>query len=171
MPGAARPVRDWNPPLSGDMDCVIRRDGRWFIDGEAVNNLRLARLFASVLKHERGEYFLVTPIEKWRITVEDLPFLVVELQVENKNRATQVLRTRTNLGEWVAIGADHGIAATRIKGGDAAHWIPYVEIRPGLAARFNRSCLIELAALLQPGEESDSWRLRSGGVDFILRNL
>ena len=70
------PVEQWNPELSGDIDIVIRADGSWWHEGRAFERQDLVRLFASILRHESPDYFVLTPVEKWRIQVEDRPFVV-----------------------------------------------------------------------------------------------
>lgn len=74
------PVEHWDPPLSGDIDIRIARDGTWYHEGAAIERPALVRLFAGLLKREGDEYFLVTPVEKWRIQVEDAPFVLVVLE-------------------------------------------------------------------------------------------
>ena len=75
------PVHLWHPPLSGDMDMRIQRDGQWINEGRPILREPLVKLFASILRREGDEYFLVTPVEKWRISVEDAPFNAVALEV------------------------------------------------------------------------------------------
>src|SRR5690606_29155449 len=70
-PKGLPPVDKWNPPLSGDLDMQIRRDGSWWYQGTPIERPALVRLFASILKREGDDYFLVTPVEKWRIRVDD----------------------------------------------------------------------------------------------------
>ena len=102
----AAPVHLWNPPFCGDIDIEIRRDGSWWHEGRPIRRKGMAELFASVLLFNEGEYFLVTPFEKVRMRVEDCPFLLTTLRVENAGDAsTQTLYLRTSLGEEVAIGA------------------------------------------------------------------
>src|SRR6202030_3079687 len=76
------PVHLWNPPYCGDIDMRIAADGTWFYQKTPIGRAALVKLFASVLKREGDKYFLVTPVEKCGIAVDDAPFLAVELQVE-----------------------------------------------------------------------------------------
>ncbi len=76
------PVERWNPPFCGDLDMRIAADGTWFYLKTPIGRPALVKLFASVLKREGDKYFLVTPVEKCGITVDDAPFLAVELVVE-----------------------------------------------------------------------------------------
>ena len=162
------PVENWDPPLSGDMDCCIRRDGSWWIDGERLENTRLQRLFSTVLKREGDEYFLLTPVEKWRISVEDLPFLIVALDIENQGSDEQSIQVRTNVGDNVYIDETHTIASSIVAGVDDKPVIPYVLIRGHLQARFSRNTFLELAEILIETQNKDEYLLHSKQQQFIL---
>jgi uncharacterized protein len=165
---AIPPVELWNPPLSGDMDCRIKRDGSWWIDGSELQNDRLTRLFSTVLKHEEDDYFLVTPVEKWRIQVEDLPFMVVELAVSHEGTTEQSIQARTNVGDLVTIGAEHKIDTSPIAGLADDQAIPFVHVRSKLRARFNRNTYLEIAKLLEPLPDTDQYLLISANTSFHL---
>src|SRR6186713_317255 len=90
------PVHLWNPPFCGDLDMRIAADGTWYYLKTPIGRPALVKLFASVLKREAGKYFLVTPVEKVGITVEDAPFLAVEMQVQDQPDG-RLLRFRTNV--------------------------------------------------------------------------
>src|SRR3954470_19610276 len=94
------PVHLWNPPFCGDLDMRIASDGLWFYQGTPIGRPALVRLFSTILKREDGKYFLVTPVEKVGIVVDDAPFLAVEMQKEQGPSGT-VLRFRTNVDDWV----------------------------------------------------------------------
>src|SRR5262245_26720506 len=95
------PVEQWNPPFCGDLDMRIASDGTWFYLKTPIGRPALVKLFASVLKREGDRYFLVTPVEKCGIVVDDAPFMAVELAVEVADASTRVLRFRTNVDDWV----------------------------------------------------------------------
>ena len=78
------PVHLWNPPFCGDLDMRIAADGTWYYLKTPIGRPALVKLFASVLKREGDKYYLVTPVEKCGIVVEDAPFLAVELKVETQ---------------------------------------------------------------------------------------
>src|SRR5471030_843194 len=105
------PVHLWNPPFCGDIDMRIASDGTWFYQKTPIGRPALVKLFASVLKREGDKYFLVTPVEKVGIVVEDVPFLAVELKVDRSEQDVlhHVLRFRTNVGEWVDAGPGHAL--------------------------------------------------------------
>src|SRR3974377_424157 len=101
------PVHLWNPPFCGDLDMRIAADGTWFYLKTPIGRASLVKLFASILKREGDQYFLVTPVEKCRIMVDHAPFVAVELKVEDEDR--QVLHFRTNVDDWVACGLGHAL--------------------------------------------------------------
>lgn len=152
------PVHLWNPPFCGDLDMRIAADGTWFYQGTPIGRPALVRLFASVLKREGDRYFLVTPVEKVGLTVEDAPFLAVELQVQPAP-AGDVLNFRTNVDDWVACDADHGL---RFDPQPATGGLkPYLHVRRGLWAKVARPVFYELVAR---GEERDLNGQRMFGV-------
>ena len=152
------PVHLWNPPFCGDLDMRIAADGTWFYQGTPIGRPALVRLFASVLKREGDRYYLVTPVEKVGLTVEDAPFLAVELQVQPAP-AGDVLNFRTNVDDWVACDADHGL---RFDPQPATGGLkPYLHVRRGLWAKVARPVFYELVAR---GEERDLNGQRMFGV-------
>src|SRR3978361_1028726 len=100
------PVHLWNPPFCGDLDMRIARDGTWFYLGTPIGRPALVRLFSTILKNEGGKHFLVTPVEKVGIRVDDAPFLAVEMVREDDNRE-RLLRFRTNVDDWVDCDSAH----------------------------------------------------------------
>lgn len=144
------PVEKWNPPFCGDLDIRIASDGSWSYMSSPIAREALVNLFASVLrKEEDGRHYLVTPVEKIGIQVEDVPFLGVELHVESSAQQ-QKLVVRTNVGDVVTVDEDHPIRfdADPANGGLK----PYVLVRGRLEARLARPLLYELAEFF---EESD----------------
>src|SRR3954471_11485956 len=99
------PVHLWNPPFCGDIDMRIASDGTWFYMKTPIGRHALVQLFSSVLKREGEKYFLVTPVEKIGITVDDAPFTAVEMKREGEGGA-RTLSFRTNVDEWVTAGKD-----------------------------------------------------------------
>jgi len=139
--GAASPAR----PLlfCGDLDIRIAADGTWFHEGRPIRRMPLVKLFASVLTREAGgDYWLVTPVERARIGVDDVPFLAVELRAEGEG-AGQHLSFRTNLDEWVTAGPSHPITCRAQPGG--CEPAPYLLVRDGLEAKLSRAVYYELA--------------------------
>jgi uncharacterized protein len=144
--GSARPlppVERWNPPFCGDIDMRIARDGTWFYMGTPIGRPALVKLFSSVLKLEAEKFFLVTPVEKVGITVEDAPFQAVEMACES-TRDARSLMFRTNVDEFVSVDANHGLRFAVEKDGGLK---PYLHVRRGLEARLTRSLTYDLIAL------------------------
>src|ERR1041385_6808986 len=102
------PVHLWNPPFCGDIDMRIASDGTWYYMKTPIGRHALVKLFASVLKREGEKYFLVTPVEKVGITVDDAPFTAVEMRAEGEG-AARTLSFRTNVDDWVTAGPGHAL--------------------------------------------------------------
>jgi len=139
--GAGRP-----PPRDlGEIGMTIARDGSWFYRGTPITRASLTQLFASVLRREAdGAYWLVTPAERGRVSVEDAPFLAVELDVAGTGQ-TQVLSFRTNMDEIVTADGAHPL---RIATDPAsAEPRPYILVRDGLEARLTRPVFYQLVDL------------------------
>lgn len=129
-------------PSCGDIDMRIARDGTWFYLGTPIGRPALVKLFASILRRdEAGDYWLVTPVERARILVEDAPFTAVELSIEGAGH-TQSLRFRTNLDEHVIADIDHPIRVRH--DGASGEPRPYILVRPGLDALIARSVYYQL---------------------------
>jgi len=155
------PVHLWNPPFCGDIDMRIARDGTWFYEGTPINRPGLVRLFSTILKKEEDRYFLVTPVEKVGITVEDAPFVAVDFEVKGED-GDQLLQFETNVGDSVLAGPDTPIRVVR----DAATGepSPYVMVRDGLEALIDRKSFYRLVEI---GVHHEGWfGLWSGGEFF-----
>jgi uncharacterized protein len=133
-----------------DLGLRIASDGDWLYRGSPIRRMELVKLFASVLRREAdGSYWLVTPVERGLIAVEDAPFVAIELTRIGQG-CLQQLRVRTNLDEWVTIGPQHPIRLRRPAGvAKDSGPAPYVEIRGGLEARVARSVYYELVELAE----------------------
>lgn len=160
------PVERWNPSFCGDLDIEISSDGTWFYMGTPIGRMPLVQLFSSVLrKDDDGETYLVTPVEKIRIRVEDAHFIAVE--VDTRMVADeQVLTFRTNVGDVVEAGPDNPIRFVEDK--ETGGLKPYLLVRGRLEALVARSVMYELAEL---GEEMDvdgklMFGVRSNGALF-----
>ena len=138
------PVHLWNPAFCGDIDMRIAADGTWFYQGTPIGRPALVKLFASILKREGEKYFLVTPVEKCGITVDDAPFMAVELRIEDGATGRQ-LCFRTNVDDWVACGPDHPLRfePEATTGGLK----PYLHIRSDLWAKVTRAVFYDLVDL------------------------
>jgi uncharacterized protein len=143
------PVERWNPPFCGDLDMRIAADGTWFYLKTPIGRLPLVKLFASVLKREGDKYFLVTPVEKCGIQVDDAPFLAVELVVED-SPAGRALNFRTNVDDWVQCGSAHALRFEPET--DTGGLKPYLHVRRDLWAKVTRTLFFDLVEL---GEERE----------------
>jgi uncharacterized protein len=154
------PVHLWNPPFCGDLDMRISTDGTWHYLKTPIGRPALVKLFASVLKREGDRYFLVTPVEKVGITVDDAPFLAVELKVEHGDEPpARRLHFRTNVDDWVTCGPDHALRFEREPGTGGLK--PYLHVRRDLWAKVTRALFYDLVEL---GEERDIDGTRMFGV-------
>jgi hypothetical protein len=138
------PVHLWNPAFCGDIDMRIAADGTWFYQGTPIGRPALVKLFASILKREGERYFLVTPVEKCGISVDDAPFMAVELRVD-AGAAGRQLCFRTNVDDWVACGPDHPL---RFEPEAATGGLkPYLHVRRDLWAKVTRAVFYDLVNL------------------------
>lgn len=135
---AVLPVDKWHPERHGDIDIVIRADGSWVHEGGIIQRPELVRLFSRVLRKDEDGYVLVTPAERLHLKVEDVPFLISDLERDGER-----LRLRSNVGDEVTLGPDHPLEMrVPATGGDTA--VPYVLIRGNLWARFDRPAYYRL---------------------------
>jgi uncharacterized protein len=159
------PVHLWNPPYCGEIDMRIAADGNWFYQKTPIGRAALVKLFASVLKREGERYFLVTPVEKCGITVDEAPFLAVELAVDGPDPAagetpgSRLLRFRTNVDDWVTAGPDHPL---RFEPEPATGGLkPFLHVRRDLWAKVTRALFYDLVEL---GEEREIDGARMFGI-------
>jgi uncharacterized protein len=161
------PVEKWNPPYCGDIGMKIRSDGIWFYQGTPIGRMPLVKLFAGVLRKDAdGKHYLVTPVEKVDVAVEDAPFMAVEMEVIGSGR-DQSLTFRTNVDDIVEAGANHPIRFVVEAGSGGLK--PYLLVRGRLEALVTRALyydLVELANSDGPAGELGLW---SGGAFFPLR--
>ena len=160
------PVHLWNPPFCGDLDMRIAADGTWFYLKTPIGRPALVQLFASVLRREGEKYFLVTPVEKVGIVVDDAPFLAVEMKIEEAADG-RVLLFRTNVDDWVACGPGHALRFEPEP--ESGGLKPYLHVRRDLWAKVTRALFYDLVAL---GEEREVAGERmfgiASGADFFV---
>ncbi len=139
------PVHLWNPEFCGDLNMRIAVDGTWYYEGTPIGRKRLVKLFSRILRHdEDGKYYLVTPVAKVGLGVEDAPFLGVEMRIQGEG-ADQVLQFRTNVDDWVKVDRDHPLRFEVDPVSDGLK--PYVLVRARLEALISRAVYYDLAAL------------------------
>ena len=141
------PVHLWNPAHSGEIDIVIKRDGRWIHEGAPIGREALVRLFSTILRKDPDGFHLVTPVEKLRITVEDAPFIATQVDREGEG-----LRFVTNVGDEVVAGPDNPIRVEVAADGEPR---PYVHVRRGLEALISRPVFYELVEMAEERSTPD----------------
>jgi uncharacterized protein len=161
------PVHLWNPAFCGEIDMRIAADGTWFYQKTPIGRPALVRLFASIIKREGDRYFLVTPVEKCGILVDDAPFLAVELRIV-PDPTGRVLQFRTNVDDWVDCGPEHGLRFEPEP--ETGGLKPYVHVRRELWAKVTRALFFDLVKL---GEEraidgTAMFGVASGGEFFAM---
>lgn len=161
------PVRLWNPPYCGAIDMRIAADGTWYYLGSPIGRAPLVQLFSSILRKDGDQYVLVTPVERVGITVDDAPFLGVEIRVEAVEGVARI-GFRTNVEDFVWVDADHPL---RFESGAADGVKPYVRVRDDLWALVKRALFYDLVALgeVEPFEGEDWFGVRSSGQFFPMR--
>lgn len=151
----APPVHLWNPPYCGEMDMRIARDGTWYHEGGPIGRPAMVKLFSSILKLEEGRYYLVTPVEKLGIQVEDAPLIAVDFTVEGEGRA-QRLTFVTKTEDLALAGPDNAIRLE--KDPETGAPLPYIHIRRGLEARIDRKTFYRLIELgVQEEVDATPW--------------
>jgi len=131
------PMDKWDPPFCGDIDMRIARDGTWFYLGTPIGRPELVKLFSSIIRKDANNYFLVTPVEKVGIQVDDAPFVAVDF-----NKKQNYLEFETNVGDKVIAGNDHPIRVTLdAHSGEPS---PYILIRKNLEALIDRKSFYRL---------------------------
>ena len=155
------PVHLWNPPFCGDLDMRIARDGTWFYQGTPIGRPGLVKLFSSILKREDGKYFLVTPVEKVGITVDDAPFVAIDFEPEGEGEAQELTFT-THVGDVAVAGPDHPIRVERDP--ETGEPSPYILIRADLEALIDRKSFYRLVDLCV--HEGDWFGMWSAGEFF-----
>ena len=154
--GKIPPVETWHPDFCGDIDMRIALDGTWFHNGTAIKRPAMVQLFSRILRKEGERYFLVTPVEKVGIVVEDVPFIAVEMTADEGR-----LTFRTNVGDSVTVDADHPLRFDVTDG-----FRPYLHVRNGLEARLSRQLAQDLAAMAE--DDGRGLVIRSGTAQFRL---
>ncbi|MEH6568341.1 MAG: DUF1285 domain-containing protein [Halioglobus sp.] len=156
------PLHLWHPPLSGDIDIQIDREGKWTHDGAPIKRESIVRLFASILRREDDdEYYLVTPGEKWRIRVEVLPLIVTDVEQVQEEPGKPFLQLTLNTGKKVSVDSEQSLYLEQSMENIAAVKLPH-----GLAALFSRNAWYRLVDMAQIKEGRAC--VQSGSEIFFL---
>jgi len=161
------PVHLWNPAFCGDIDMRIARDGTWYYLGTPIGRKPMVKLFSSILRRDGDDYFLITPVEKVGIQVEDAPFVAVALDVLGDGQA-QVLRFTSNVDEVFDAGHEHPLRV--FTDAQTQEPSPYVNARGNLDALIHRNVFYQLVALAETRSvDGEAWLgVWSHGVFFPL---
>ena len=153
------PVHLWQPDFCGDIDMRIKRDGSWDYMGTPIKRERMIKLFSTILRRDGDDFFLVTPVEKVGIKVDDAPFVAVELEVDDRG-----VIFKTNVGEYIKVSAENPLHVSfNDKTGEPS---PYVRVRANLDALLSRSVYYQLAEYAK--EHEGTYGIWSDGVFFPL---
>ncbi len=159
------PVHKWNPDFCGDLDMRIARDGTWFYLGTPIGRPELVRLFSTILRKDDDKFFLITPVEKVGITVDDAPFVAVDFEMTGTGH-DQELSFTTNVGDTTTAGPEKPIRVERdpVTGEPS----PYVLVRDRLEALIDRKSFYRLVEIgsTEPHDGEDWFGLWSGGSFF-----
>ncbi len=145
------PVHLWNPPFCGDIPMRIARDGTWYYQNSPITRHRMVQLFSRILRHEKdGCYYLVTPVEKVRIQVEDAPFVATQVTQQGEGKAQQLIFT-TQVGDHIIADQQHPIHVEQKNNQPA----PYLLVRDKLTALIHRNVYYQLVEWAVPSPFND----------------
>jgi len=167
LQGGEGPLR--LPPICGDFNMRIDRNGTWYYQGSPIGRLALVKLFSTVLRRdEAGDYWLTTPVENGRIEVEDAPFIAVEALIEGEGRH-RIVKLRTNVDDVVPLDAAHPL---RVDLGATEEPRPYIKVRANLEARIARAVYYHLVEIGEPDDNDASvFGIWSSGQFFHLGKI
>jgi hypothetical protein len=157
------PVDKWHPEREGEIDIRIARDGQWYFQGDLMTREATVRLFSTILRRDGHDYFLVTPAEKQKIQVDDVPFIVRLMDVEEAGTPAQKIHFSTNVGDSFTLSSEH-VLEMLAHGDDVA---PYVRVRGALKARLSSPVYYELVRYVEEDAQGRVF-VRSDGTSFYL---
>ena len=156
------PVERWHPERVGAIDIRIAANGDWYHEGTRIQRFAIAKLFATILRLDDGDYYLVNPVEKLKIQVDDAPFIATDMETQGEGRERRILFT-TNVDDAVVADAAHPIVVEDRDGEPR----PYVEVRGGLRALIARSVFYRLVDLAGEDDEG-ALHVWSSDTRFVL---
>lgn len=167
---ALPPVELWNPDYCGELDLMIKADGRWLYNGTPITRDKIKHLFSRVIKKESGKYFLVTPVEKVGIKVEWQPFLMVDykvIQVKGKS----VYQFIDNFDQTILLKELSQLELNQYASqNQPAQLLPIIRVRRNLFASLSRNCYYRLLehAKIRPHKNQHQVIITSFGLTFCL---
>jgi len=164
------PVEKWQPQNEVSVDISIDSDGQWFYQGRPMKRKSAVRLFSSIIRQEGDLYFLVTPVEKARLKVADVPFVIVSWEQYLNERQQPMVVVHSSVGHQTVLSAQHPLVLVRKTSNQQEQHIPYVVLQRGLRAKVRRSVFYQLIEQGQPVEDGGLSKivLRSGDESFEL---
>ena len=160
------PVESWDPPLCENVHMKIDRNGKWYFMDSVISRERMVKLFSRVLRLDGEEYFLVTPVEKIKIEVEDKPFVIVTYQKEIKNDK-EVFLFKTNVGDIVLLDTLDKLRVEIDK--DTQEPSPYLKVRKNLEGLISRNVFYQLVD--ESYERDKELFIKSNDKEFSLGKL
>lgn len=162
------PIHLWHPQRVLDIDLSIDHQGQWFHEGQPFLRTSLVRLFSTLLRKEPdGCYYLITPVEKVRVQVAEVPFLILAAEVEAQGTDRQIIRLESNVSDQLVLDADHPLWVETRADGEPR---PYVRVRDQLDARVLPQVfyqLVDLAEAVSMNQQT-CLQLHSAGCTFLL---
>jgi len=155
----------WQPPLCGDIDVHIDAQGIWRHEGVEFKRLQIPKMFARILCREGDDYFLKTPVEKWRIKVADAPFYFIHLQAKETSQGVEIILVSTT-EDIITINAEHVIKL--FNDAQANELFPYVHVRAGMYGKLSRNVYYELVNMATIDEQQQELYIDSAGQRFFL---
>ena len=147
----------WHPDREGEIDIRVRMDGSWLHEGTVIHRNAIAKIFSTILRREGDTYYLVTPVEKLRIQVDDVPFIAVDMEACGTRRQQRIV-FKTNMGEAVLLDEAHALTITQSGAGPR----PYLHVRDNLHARLLSDVFYRLADLVEDADHDPLWIWSSG---------
>ena len=152
------PLHLWNPDYCGEIDMAITADGTWLHEGVPIKRADLWQLFAGILrKEDDSEYYLVTPVEKCRVSVMLHPLIITDIE-PFETREGPGLAALLNAGGRYPISTDYPLKLEQKASGAA-----YIELPHGLSALCSRAAWYRLVDMAD-----ESFSVLSNGSRFFL---
>ena len=149
-PKSLPPVESWKPEREGEIDILIKASGEWLYQGSKMERLSVIQLLSTLLRKEGDDYFLVSPAEKLKLHVEDVPFIVLMMDIEGEG-IDQSVHFSTQVGDCFTLSQEH---ALRLSYNEKDEPAPYIHVRNGMEAKLNRSVYYEFVDHLIELEDS-----------------
>lgn len=167
--GQYPPVENWDPPLCENVNMKISRDGKWYFMNSPIGREKMVKLFSSVLRlDDDGNYYLVTPVEKILLEVEDKPYVIKTYNKEKINNKLVYL-FQTNVGDIVPLSKKNPLhVEINSKTKEPS---PYILVRKNLEALISRNVFYQLVEESELDKETNQLKIESDGEIFLLGDI